>query len=318
MKKLFKGIFVGILAFVYKTGLKFFRGRGLQRVWPLGQIYRFISTKLRAHEWPESFLINGHIVYPLPSQRAAFAIYGDREKLEFALFEREIPRGGTVLDVGANIGHYTLAFAKAVGPQGKVFAFEPEPANLDLLKKNIEANKYGNVQIIPAAVGDHNGEIEFFLSGSNPGGHQVWDMQKKISSLPEGDGRKLLAEREKRRAMKVRLVALDDFLKDYTKPINFIKMDVEGAEGGVLAGMKNILENNPDLKFHFEFIPSIMRLFGTDPRKFLETFAGYGFRFYSLRSYKEIINRLEEKTVDEILVSCSGNKSDEIFARRPR
>ena len=65
---------------------------------------------------------------------------------------KEIQPGDTVLDLGANIGYFTLLFAKLVGNNGIVFAFEPEPQNIALLTKNIKINNYKNVTLVPKAV----------------------------------------------------------------------------------------------------------------------------------------------------------------------
>jgi len=71
--------------------------------------------------------------------------WGFFEKYETKLFKKSIKRGMVVLDIGANIGYYTLLAARLVGDEGKVFAFEPDPYNYSLLRKNIEANRYNNV-----------------------------------------------------------------------------------------------------------------------------------------------------------------------------
>src|SRR5205823_1582811 len=107
---------------------------------------------------------DGHTFVVPQTLRMSFALhfFGKREELEFRLFDREIPKGGTVIDIGAQMGYYALPFARAAGPSGKVFAFEPEPSNLVLLKKNIAANRYENITIIPKAVGDHPGHVTLF------------------------------------------------------------------------------------------------------------------------------------------------------------
>lgn len=316
-----KGAHISFVTWVYKTGLKVLGGKGLTRVWPFGAIYAFVSGTIRKEKWPETVIIDGFRLSAPPNQRAAFAIYkGEREALERRLFEREIPKGGTVVDVGANIGFYTIPFARAAGPTGKVFAFEPEPVNLGYLKKNLKENTISNVTVVSKALGDHNGKIDLFISAWNPGGHQIWDLKDKIESLPHAtDEQKQLLEDEHgdvRPKILVELVTLDEYFRDYAKPIHFVKMDVEGAEGGVLAGMRDLLKRHKDIKFHFEFIPSVMRLFGTDPKAFLDELEGLGFSFYSLLNYKRGVNHLDKFTARELLARCPGNKSDEVFATR--
>ena len=70
--------------------------------------------------------------------------------------------GDTVLDVGANIGSFTVVAARLVGPEGSVFAFEPDPKAFDRLRENVEVNKLTNVRCLPYAIGGRRGSFEFF------------------------------------------------------------------------------------------------------------------------------------------------------------
>ncbi len=80
------------------------------------------------------------------------SINGVYEPLETKLVRKEVKKSDVVLDIGANIGYYTLILAKLVGKKGRVFAFEPDPTNFALLKKNISINGYKNVILVPKAV----------------------------------------------------------------------------------------------------------------------------------------------------------------------
>ena len=95
-----------------------------------------------------------------------------------------------------------------------------------------------------------------------------------------------------------------------------MKIDVEGAEGGVIAGAKKIIEKNKDMKLHFEFNPSLMRLFGTDPKEYLASIVSRGFRLYDIRNLKRDKNELETVSAEELLSRCEGNRSAEVFAKR--
>ena len=74
-----------------------------------------------------------------------------------------------VINIGANIGYFTLLAAREVGPDGKVFAFEPFPQTVELLKKNIDSNGYKNVQVISMAVSDR--KEKSFLALKSDSGH---------------------------------------------------------------------------------------------------------------------------------------------------
>ncbi len=129
--------------------------------------------------------------------------------------------GDVLYDVGANVGFFSLLASHLVGT-GSVVAFEPLPANLDLLKKNLALNGVGNVSIVEAAVADTNGTARFALGQSSSQG--------------------MLADT----GIEVRLVSLDQL--DLPPP-TAMKIDVEGAESRVLAGAAKLLSNYRPLIF---------------------------------------------------------------------
>ena len=151
------------------------------------------------------------------------------------LWELEVTRyissritpGMTILDVGADIGYYTLLFAKRVGRQGRVIAFEPIPAARATLEKNIRLNGYRNVSVLDYALYDINGS--FVLEGP-------LDVSR-INPLKAGEGENDLT---------IETRIFDDCLKALAVDhIDLVKIDVEGAEMNVLEGMKTSLQ-----KFH--------------------------------------------------------------------
>jgi len=121
--------------------------------------------------------------------------------------------GDIVFDVGAYVGDTALWFSKAVGPQGKVYAFEPEPSNFAKLKANLERNNVTNVVPLQLALSENEGETKFSGSG----------------------GASAIAETASGTIVKV--TTLDRFVETNKLPrVDFIKMDVEGHELKVLAG----------------------------------------------------------------------------------
>ena len=121
------------------------------------------------------------------------------EPYETELFKKLIKSGMVVVDIGANIGYYTLLAAKLVGNNGRVYAFEPEPTNYRFLIKNIELNRYKNIKLIQKAVSDKHGKARIFLDKHNLGMH----------SLAEAN------IQEKAGFMEVEMVTLDDFFKKH-------------------------------------------------------------------------------------------------------
>lgn len=184
------------------------------------------------------------------------------EGLENELFSEYIKNGMTVVDVGANIGYYTLLAAKLVGPSGKVYAFEPEPKNFSILSKNISINNFRNVVVLPKAASDKNDKAFLYLSETNNEGHRIYNL---------GEGRKKI---------EIESVSLDDFFVGQEEKIDFIKIDVEGAEMAVLEGMRHILKCNRNIKIIIEFKPFILKKSHFDPNEFLKILLNVGFKIY--------------------------------------
>ena len=179
---------------------------------------------------------------------------------EIELFKKHIKLGDTVIDVGANIGYYTLMFASLVGPTGKVIAFEPIMENFDLLSKNIELNKLNNIELHQKAVGAYNSKVKMKLSESI-GQHQISE---------NGD-------------YEIECVPLDD----YVKFADFVKIDVEGYEIDVLVGMKNLLAQK--LTIISEFYLKLLKQHG-DPKQFFKILYQNGFVLYDIRDKMQPVN----------------------------
>lgn len=144
---------------------------------------------------------------------------GERFVAERQLVRRLLRPGMHAVDVGANIGYYLLLLARAVGPDGMVSCFEPDPDNLVELERNSRLNGLARVRIHPAAVGAEDTSVK--LRGG-------------INSAIAADGE-----------LRVPLVRLDSAV---TRPVDFLKIDVEGYEGHVLAGAQQILtQDRPNL-----------------------------------------------------------------------
>jgi FkbM family methyltransferase len=233
-------------------------GHGLGRIRPIRAFYDFFFDLLR----PRSARVQGHLMWLDDKDTLELAVHEVYEPVGTSLFNREIHPGQTVLDLGANIGYYTLIAARRTSPKGKVYAFEPDPDNFSLLQKNVERNGYSNVVLVNQAVSDHTGRTRLYLNETNKGDHRIYN---------PGDGKKFAD---------IQVAALDDFFKRLDKKIHFIKMDVQGAEAAALAGMKSLVRANRRLKLFTEFEPGNLRGFGGDPRKYLQTLQKMGFKLF--------------------------------------
>lgn len=139
--------------------------------------------------------------------------------------------GMTVYDVGANIGYLTVAMGRLVGPEGRVHAFEPLPANFERLVDAVALNQMGDrVQAVQAAVGASSGTGRFLVHQS--GGMGKLDGSAGRQTAYQGD-------------MGVRVLSLDDYAgqSEGSAPA-WIKIDVEGGELGVLQGAESLMSKD--------------------------------------------------------------------------
>jgi len=211
------------------------------------------------------------------------------EPTETALVKREIKEGDVILDIGANIGYYTLIFAKLAGEKGRIFAFEPDPDNFFLLKKNVEINNFRNVTLIKKGVSSKNEKVSLYLDEENKGNHTIFPQK----------GRK---------SIEVEVVRLDDYFEDYEGKINFIKIDIQGAEIIALQGMRNILEKNKEVKILAEFWPEGFENYGIKSEDYLSLFSQFGFKLYDVSRGK---NQIAPVSIPEFLKIHASEKRNQ-------
>jgi len=208
-----------LIILIFRKGVKPFSGHGVGKFYLIRAPYHFLLSFFKISN--EVFEIQGNKMYLDSLDSLGVLGRGVHESLTTDLFKKEIKKSDIVLDIGAHIGYYTLIFAKLVGKEGKIFAFEPHPNNFALLKKNVEINNYQNVILEEKAVSDKNGRIKLFLSEGSSGLHRIYKYKL------EGE----------RNFIEVESIKLDDYFKNYDRDINWIKIDIEGAEWLALQGM---------------------------------------------------------------------------------
>jgi FkbM family methyltransferase len=165
-----------------------------------------------------------------------------------ALFSRLVRPGDTVLDLGANIGVYTLLAARLVGPTGRVHAFEPNPRLAQLVNLSIRMNGFAPwAQMHRVAASDRTGIARLFFTDSYSGGGSLAGTEEQRD-----------ATGETKHAVDCRLVPIDTLLADPAMKVDVIKMDVEGHEGPALRGMRALLARSPDVRIMMEFGPQMM------------------------------------------------------------
>ena len=141
------------------------------------------------------------------------------------LIDNAVTPGATVVDVGANIGYNTIYAARRVGPGGRVIAIEPAVDNLAVLRRNIAANHLRNVVVKSVAAGRRHETRDLFLRG---------DISAVNSLFPESYYAAVTS------VARVTVAPVDDLVDGH---VSLVKIDVEGAELDVLAGMPRLLRS---------------------------------------------------------------------------
>lgn len=266
-----------IIFAVYIKYTKLLSKLGMLKFFPIRVIDRLIGSLIKM----DHAEVHGHHMYLGTEDSLNLSIFGVFEPFQTEIVKKEIKKGDTVLDIGANIGYYTLLFAKLVGEGGKVYAFEPDPINFGLLKKNVELNGYQNVVLIQRAVSNKAGKIKLYLCENNSGMHRIY--KSKFC----------------RRFIEIESIILDEYFKGFDKKINFIKLDIEGAEAVAMEGMSRLLQANKDIKVITEFAPVSIKEFGAEPERYLKNvLLNHGFKLYEINENK---NKIEPVTIDRLL-----------------
>ena len=252
----------------------------LLRPWPLRQLTNWTIRKLL----PKQVEIHGATVVlnptdPVVSGALHFGVY---EKAETRFFQSACRDGMTFLDVGANLGYYTALAIHAAGPSGKIIALEPDPDSFKYLEQTIAANTAENVQAFPVAASDTAATLPLFISADNRGDNRLYN------------------PRESRPQVEVNAVVTDALLAEKKiDTVDFIKIDVQGYEPKVIAGLRETIARSPKLTLLTEFWPKGIRDAGGDPNDFLKVLRGLGLALHELKADGE----LTELTNDEDLIN---------------
>lgn len=192
-----------------------------------------------------------------------------------------------VVEVGANVGYFTLTMARVVGPQGSVTAFEPDPVLARIARDNAEINGYQDrVTVRESAVADAEGEVRFFATQRHRGNGSILEGFEQLPDNPE----------DRRVEIVVPAVTLDAAFSD--KPPDAIKIDAEGAESAVLRGASRVLESSRLKILVLEFFPRFVRAAGDDPRSFLERLTARRFKLNRIDLRKR---KIQPTTLDALL-----------------
>lgn len=208
---------------------------------PLRSVYRRLYWRLHWMLWPQRpFLVRfcNDLSIQLANSSASCGIYvnnGFSDRSVALLFIEYLKPGMVAMDCGAHIGEYTLLFASLVGPEGRVYAFEPDPRVFAYLEKNVALNRLSNVVVKNLALGGSEGKASFVLHPDPTASH--------LSAVVRED--------EPLETIGVGVTSIDACVRSFSlEHLDALKIDVEGAEIMVLDGAIETLSSlRPGLIF---------------------------------------------------------------------
>lgn len=234
-------------------------------------ISKLYQRKLRKWEKNTNFVSakmdNIHINLYKDSKLAELIYLGNFERMEISFLKKYLRKGDIFVDVGANIGLFSLVAAKILRETGAVFAFEPYKLTYHRLCENVKLNKFRNVYCHPIAISNKIGKEELMIAGN---GYDAWN------SFTEPIAGNIIKKEV------VQTTTLDTFTQenDIQNKISIIKIDVEGWEKFVLLGGKNTLSNHNAPVLIVEFADKALYNAGTSAKELYNSLEKLGFKLY--------------------------------------
>ncbi|MBC8276337.1 MAG: FkbM family methyltransferase [Chloroflexi bacterium] len=188
-------------------------------------------------------------------------LQGEYASARVSEIREAVKEGDTVIDIGANIGYFTVLLASLVGPEGKVYAFEPDPRNFHLLQRTVERNGWTHVIVEQKAVSSEAGESLLYQT-------REWT----ANTLTPG---------EHISTVKVQVVTLDGFLSA-EHDVSFIKMDMDGAEPLAISGMAQLIQRSPNLRVLAEYQPGCLKRYLSSPLDFITIAEQHGLKLAAI------------------------------------
>jgi FkbM family methyltransferase len=226
---------------------------------------QFYPTPATVHFGPDEVIThrldNGITIYLDPEDGAVSRpiVAGDYEAHLLPAFKQYCKPGMVVVDIGANVGLYTMLASTLVGPSGRVVSIEPSSENCRLILLSLAANQVRNVEVLPLALDRARGWSNLSGHFGSNGGLVPTDAANVASG----------------RCEIVATFPLDDLVEGR---VDFLKIDVEGAEGRVVAGAQRILETWRPIVTTELSLEMLGRVSGIGGEEYLETFAKLGYR----------------------------------------
>ena len=215
--------------------------------------------------------------------------------------------GDTFIDIGANIGYFSLLTSQIVGKSGRVVAIEPSPPTFGLLQRNLSLNRVRNVRAVNLAVSDREEELDLFLYAEN-------DSARATVAQKWADQRGFV------RGARVRALPLNNILQSgEIEAARLIKIDVEGHEAHILPGLLQLLPMcRSDAEIIVEVTPSVLAEEGRTSSDMLNGFTSQGFHSYEIEndySVKSFVRAWGPKRPFRLASALFSEQKDLILSR---
>ena len=207
------------------------------------------------------------------------------EPFESKVFGRLCQPGSRVLDLGANIGWYSLLAARQIGASGQVIAFEPDERNANLLRVNMAlGDREACIEIHQAAVGDLEGQLSLYRSDTNLGDHRLFQ------------------DSEARDSSQVAVTTLDAFFGERSEPLpDVVKSDTQGSEARIFRGAAGLLAQGWRPVWILEFWPFGLTRSGDDPVTFWRQLDALGYLTFEVAEHNPVLILLTEERLQKRL-----------------
>ena len=232
--------------------------------------FRVRSTKLVSRK------IHGYKMFLNPADTGLsrqLILFGTREELQTTIVKKWLNPGMTIVEIGANLGYYTLMEASLIGESGKIYAIEPIEENLDLLKRSMFANHYENrIELYHLAISDADGIAQIAKTKSSNGCTMF------LNDGERSDYARNNLDKRIKEIISVNTMTLDNFLRNKHMP-DLIRMDVEGYETKIIKGMVKTLEDSKSgTKIFLEIHSALYKDPISTVSEIFAAFTRYGFK----------------------------------------
>ena len=243
-------------------------------------------------EWLEGLRIN---LYPGNESSRSIFVSGFYDPNELSLLARILRPGMTFIDVGANMGLYSLFGARKVGASGKVVAIEPSRREAGIIREHIEGNGLGNVTLLAVAVTDREGEAELLVASLAKSGHNTLGAFGFDTALDHRE--------------RVRSVRLDDVVREQSLTrVDVIKMDIEGAEELALRGAERTLRDHRPLLL-MELSHRSLQHQQSSAERLLELLGEFGYSVYGFEPESGLPSREPRRCSEENVIAVAREQT---------